>query len=193
VDILQGPLFMPSRTDIRVNESHQLGHKRGPLLLVAMVVNIRGVDVLIDDEDYPKIEHHKMSIHTTQLKVTGKYYFWINSPGGKHALLHRFLLNLDHYDGIHVVDHINGNTLDNRKSNLRICTQAGNVENQRISKRNKSGFKGANWSKGNSKWLARICWHNKVYYLGYYNTVEEAHAAYCEASKKYHGEYGRTR
>ena len=90
-----------------------------------------------------------------------------------------------------VVDHINGDTLDNRKCNLRICTQADNIKNRKKDIDNSSGYKGVNWSKSNKKYLARICVNKKIIYLGYHATAELAYSAYCEASKKYHGEYGR--
>jgi hypothetical protein len=89
------------------------------------------------------------------------------------------------------IDHINGNTLDNRKANLRICTRAENNCNIKRRKNNTSGYKGVSFDKRKKKWSAYISKNYKHYFLGYFVTPEEAYIAYCKASKKYHGEYGR--
>lgn len=86
-----------------------------------------------------------------------------------------------------MVDHINGNALDNRRSNLRICTNAQNQCNSRA--RNKTGFKGVH-HRGN-KYYAQITVNRKCITLGVYVTPEEAHAAYCKAALEYHGEFAR--
>lgn len=91
------------------------------------------------------------------------------------------------------VDHINGNRLDNRRENLRVCTPSENVRNQKRSSTNTSGFKGVYWDKNAEKWKAQIQSGGKKINLGHYQTPEAAHQAYCSASKKYHGEFGRTK
>jgi hypothetical protein len=99
-------------------------------------------------------------------------------------------MNCIYGDGIEV-DHINGNTLDNRKSNLRLCSHKENGRNRKLNKNNTSGAKGVNWDKHALKWKCEIRINTKKLYLGLFAEIEQAKKAYAEASKKYHGEYGR--
>jgi hypothetical protein len=87
-----------------------------------------------------------------------------------------------------VVDHINGNGLDNRRANLRVCTQAENLRNRHTTS-NRSGFKGVTAVMGGFK--AEIRTQVKRIYLGYFKTAEEAAHAYNEAAQTYHGEFAR--
>lgn len=89
------------------------------------------------------------------------------------------------------VDHINGNPLDNRRKNLRICLPANNAINRKLNSNNKSGHKGVNWSDKNKKWEAQIQFHKKKMWLGYFITKEEAALAYNQAAIKYFGEFAR--
>lgn len=90
-----------------------------------------------------------------------------------------------------LVDHINGNTLDNRRSNLRLATVKENTRNQQINKKNTSGYKGVSWYRKDCKWIARIKVDGKTLYLGSFKNPEDAYAAYCEAAAKYHGAFAR--
>ena len=108
---------------------------------------------------------------------------------GRKPSLHRLILNPDAED---IIDHINGNPLDNRRANLRICTNAENVRNRRIHRNNKCGFKGVYFEPRpgrNKPWRALIRVDRKRISLGYFATAEDAHAAYVAAAKKYHGEF----
>ena len=89
------------------------------------------------------------------------------------------------------VDHINGDGLDNRLANLRIVSREQNQRNSKRRSDNTSGFKGVSLHGKSGKWQARIRIDGKQKSLGIFRTKEEAHKAYCDASKKYHGEYGR--
>ena len=89
---------------------------------------------------------------------------------------------------------INGDSLDNRKSNLRICTHAQNSKNLKVRKDNTSGFKGVCFTKERwrgKRWCAYINSNNKRIGLGRFLTKEEAALKYNEAVEKYHGEFGR--
>jgi len=156
-----------------------------------MKLNIKGYEILIDDEDvdvisgidwYPYIDEMNSSrVYFRKGKRVGKLFTLI--------LLHRMIARTPKGK---VTDHINGDTLDNRKENLRICEQPENSRNRKINKENQSGYKGVYWEIRRRKWRATIRANKKKISLGYFNTPEEAHKAYCEASKKYHGEFGRT-
>ena len=89
------------------------------------------------------------------------------------------------------VDHINGDRLDNRRSNLRLCTKAENTRNKVQQKHNRFGLKGVSFKCG--KFYAQIQAHGKKYCLGYHSTPEEAHQAYCEAAFRLHGEFANTK
>lgn len=87
------------------------------------------------------------------------------------------------------IDHINGNRTDNRLANLREATEAENHRNCRISRNNKSGFKGISFHKRSGKYQAAIRTDGARTHLGYFSTPQEAHAAYCAAADKYHGQF----
>lgn len=148
-----------------------------------MTISIKGYEVIIDDDDYEKISRYSWSIYGA-----GKPYFaaYSHVENGKNIkiILHRIILGKS--NGM-IIDHINGNTLDNRKCNLRFCTK---TENSRNRKRNlKSKYKGICFHESTGKWEARIKVNKKSIYLGIYNSPEDAHIAYCKAAKKYHGDF----
>lgn len=90
-----------------------------------------------------------------------------------------------------VVDHIDMNTLNNTRQNLRVASAAQNSQNQRKSQRNKSGYKGVSWSKVMRKWTAFIAFNGKNYCLGYFDDPLLAYEAYCKAAKEHHGDFAR--
>lgn len=90
----------------------------------------------------------------------------------------------------YVVDHINGNTLDNRRENLRYCLQSENIKNTKVRKDNTSGYKGVRFEHG--KYRAVIHANNQKMHLGMFDTPEDAARAYDKAAKRHHGEYART-
>lgn len=90
------------------------------------------------------------------------------------------------------IDHISGMKGDNRISNLRIATIAENQWNTALKSANTSGLKGVSWSVRQGKWRARIGVNGVMVWLGYFESKEDAHAAYGAAAKKYHGEFART-
>ena len=87
------------------------------------------------------------------------------------------------------VDHIDGDGLNNRRSNLRFASKAQNQWNRAIPSNNKSGIKGASWCSTNKKWRAAITVSGKYIGLGYFQSPEEAGEAYKVAALKHHGEY----
>lgn len=184
------------RADTLINGTHHSGHKQRFFLLVNMIIDICGFPVIIDEEDAKRVASKSWALDKYRYKTRGKAYFRcayykvINNKIYRSLWLHRVILDLPSWNGL-VVDHINGNTLDNRKENLRICKQNGNSKNRAINKNNSSGYKGVSWYPLTKKWKARIGVNYKRIALGYFDTPEEAYKAYCEASKKYHGEFGR--
>lgn len=89
------------------------------------------------------------------------------------------------------VDHINGTPDDNRWDNLREASNAENCRNTRRRQNNTSGTKGVTWDARRGKWNANICVNRRYIFLGYFEDIEAAAAAYAAASQKYHGAFGR--
>ena len=104
----------------------------------------------------------------------------------KPARLHRLILNApDCYD----VDHINGNTMDNRKCNLQLVTEQQNAAKGKLYSANKSGYRGVTWHMAGSKWRTQITVNGRSIHLGIYDTKEEAALAYNEAALKHFGNF----
>jgi hypothetical protein len=91
------------------------------------------------------------------------------------------------------IDHVNERKADNRFVNLRKATASENKRNSKRHVDNTSGFKGVGWHKQRGKWRAQIMLCGCCHHLGYFVTPEAAHAAYCEASARLHGEFGRVK
>lgn len=144
-----------------------------------------GLSTIVDADDFERCAQFKWYV---------SYYGYVvrnirKSDGSKSIQrLSRFIMNAPR--GVHV-DHIHGNKLDNRKAELRLCTNQQNCFNRGINKNNKSGFKGVSWHKQASKWVANIVVSRKQICLGFFDDINDAAAAYAAGSLKHHGEFGR--
>jgi hypothetical protein len=87
------------------------------------------------------------------------------------------------------VDHRNGITNDNRRLNLRVCTQAENSWNRRTHSNNTSGVKGVSFYKANQKWKARVMAHGVSHFLGYFDSIEDAKDAVTKKREELHKEF----
>jgi hypothetical protein len=143
----------------------------------------QGIVTIVDDDDYQYLNQFKWYL----LKSHSNYYaIRTKRPENKLIQLHRIVIKAKQGE---IVDHINGNKLDNRKCNLRICTKSQNCQNRKISKLNKSGFNGVSWNVNNRKWVAQIAFNNKKMHLGFFNDLTEAAKSFNAAALKYHGEF----
>jgi hypothetical protein len=153
-----------------------------------VIISIGKFEVIVSACDAERIRAHRW--HRSASKAQEGPYFAYTTPRPEHKeiRLHRFIADCppDLY-----VDHINGNTLDNRRSNLRICTLGENNCNRRKSKNSSSGYKGVFWDNHYKKWGSSIQVNNKRINLGRFDDPEKAYEAYVAASKKYHGAFGR--
>lgn len=152
----------------------------------------RGEIVIVDVEEFDKFSHYAWNVLINRQWGT-KYALRSSYENGKtgNIWLHKEVLGVGR--GV-IVDHINGNTLDCRKCNLRIATVEENASNHRIRKDNVSGFKGVHEYKPTGwtptkRWKAQIAHNGKAVPLGYFLTPEEAHAAYKRAANILHGEF----
>lgn len=146
--------------------------------------------IIVDDEYYGWLNH----------------YFWDISPGGYAIVdktseifdeiayprmqMSRLIFGLKRYD-TRVIDHINHLPYDNRLSNLRICTQSQNMQNQKPRKGCLSKYKGVTQSKNSKKWMAKIKinTNEKQKHLGSFSTENYAAYAYNLAAKRYFGQF----
>lgn len=140
----------------------------------------QGKVALIDDEDYELVSRHKWSYDGNGYAITSVY------PGKKTLRMHRLILGAP--NGV-MVDHINHNGLDNRKSNIRLCTSKQNSKNRRAWKNSKSRYKGVYWVADCKKWKCEITIKGRRKYLGIFKTEEEAAKAFNDKAKELHGEF----
>lgn len=135
--------------------------------------------VLVDKEDVERIKPYKWASKNYPRAIVN----------GKDISLHRFLVNADNKD---VVDHINGNILDCRKANLRICQKYQNNINKSMQSNNTSGITGVSFDKCGNRWRANISVNSKNIRLGSFANKEDAIKARREAEIKYFGEFAPT-
>ncbi len=151
----------------------------------------QGKYALVDDEDYERlmamgkwfaIKHHSGSFYA------GRRSSDKSSQTIKY--MHRFILGLN--DANVLVDHIDGNGLNNVRKNIRACTSGENTKNQKLRKNNSSGFKGVYWDKPAGKWRVQIKgkWNKRIH-LGYFYCRIEAARAYNAAAIIHHCEFAR--
>ena len=117
------------------------------------------------------------------IKVKGKLYL-------AHRLAWFYMTGSFPEPGLDI-DHIDGNGLNNRFDNLRLATRSQNLANSRLSKRNLLGIKGVR--RVGNRFRAQIAVRGKYKHLGYFDTPQEASAAYQKAAIKHHGDFGRIR
>lgn len=143
-------------------------------------------EIIIDTEDWERIKVFRWHVYYSRSNfyVISTFYKNNNSTIIK---LHRYIMNnLNKKIGI---DHINQNTFDNRKQNLRECTQSENSMNRGKNKNNTSGYKGVIWRKDCKKWQCRIGVNNKRICLGFFTNPRDAAFFYNLHAIKYHGEF----
>jgi len=150
----------------------------------------QGKIAIVDDEDFERVSARrwfavkyanyggeKFLALTNIKKADGK---WTNIS------LHRFIMNPP--IGVEV-DHINKDTLDNQKANLRLASRSQNARNRSMFSNNKSGFKGVYFCKRIQRFIAQIICNKKRYKLGHFHTAIDAAKAYNDAAIKFHGEF----
>lgn len=149
----------------------------------------QGYFTIVDDEDYDWLRAHKWVVFRHEYKDAFWCYASRHSSkveGRKTILMHRVILDCP--DGL-VIDHINGNGLDNRCCNLRICTQEQNLRNRQLHRSNRSGYHGVQASRG--KWCASIRIDGQNIRIGWFDDPIEAAKAYDERALNEFGEFAR--
>ena len=138
-------------------------------------------------------EKARALIDLSDIEKVGKHRWYASTKGyvksQDNLRLHRLVM--DAPDG-YLVDHVNRIPLDNRKSNLRLCTPAENSRNVGISQANSTGFKGVYFEKLNNKYRARIKYNGKRVSLGCYENAVDAAIAYDKKAIELFGDFAYT-
>lgn len=148
----------------------------------------QGQFALVDDVDYTWLIQWKW--YAGKDRENFYAYRWVLSPlaGRDRLSMHRQILGLepgDHREG----DHQNHNGLDNRRSNLRICTAIQNQQNRKANTKGSSIYKGVTWHKKAKKWVSNIKVDRELKYLGLFTSERTAAFAYNLAAKKHFGKF----
>ena len=146
-------------------------------------LSTNGEIVTLDDNTYKWLSNYKWHLchgyAQTNIKINNKY---------KTKRMHRLIMGEP--DGFEI-DHIDGNKLNNLKSNLRIVTNYQNQMNSKGSRNSSSKFKGVSWDKNKNKWFVQIMFNRKNIYIGRFKFEMDAAIAYNIKAKELFGEYAR--
>lgn len=149
-------------------------------------ISHKGKRFLIDDEDLPLLDECTSIVYNFR----NDHYYVMVTHQKKITYLHRLIMGLKKGDP-RVVDHIDKNTLNNQKSNLRICTRAENSQNRKTSKNKKlSKYKGVRKASENA-WRSSIRVKGKLHNIGTFKTEKEAAKKYNEHAKLHFGEFAQ--
>lgn len=147
----------------------------------------RGKFALVDDEDFERLNKFKWCAHRHRRRTYASREIRKTREDRKTSLMHREILQTP--DGLDT-DHIDGNGLNNQKSNLRVATRSQNQQAHRLKEANcSSRYRGVNWHSRDETWQARIQVIGKRIHLGYFDSELAAARAYNIAAIKYFGKF----
>lgn len=146
----------------------------------------RGKRAIVDDDDYALLSQWKWSA----VKGNGKLsnFYAMRGEKRKTIKLHRFIMKAKKGE---IIDHLDGNGLNNTKKNLRRCSQQENIRNSRKRRGTSSRYKGVSWDKREKKWSAYITFDYAKIALGNHDSENEAAIQYNEKAKELFGEFAK--
>lgn len=154
---------------------------------VVKMYDSNGKEFLIDLDDLERVKQYCWSLNSHG-------YVRTTLPMGmsknRYISLHRYIMNCT--DPSKYVDHINHNTCDNRKVNLRICTPTQNCHNSKPGVKNKTGIRGVHFEKSKNKWMAVININKTRHVIGLYTDINDAIEARKKYEELYYGDYRYT-
>jgi hypothetical protein len=144
---------------------------------------------VVDLDDMVLVSNVRWFFHSNSKSRTAYAFGRINGQPNKIAM-HRFLLGVSS-DGPEI-DHIDGNGLNNRRSNLRLCSRNENQQNTRTRRVGRSGYRGVHRVPKSEKWYAKISKQGVVHRIGGFDTPEQAACAYDDAALRLYGPHALT-
>ena len=150
-----------------------------------VLYDLNGIETeraLIDLDDIDRCKDYKWHLKTKKLKYVETVY------NGAKISLHHYILGFRYENDNMVVDHINHNPLDNRKENLRICTQQENIFNSSKGANNTSGIRGVTYKKADNLWVAQIMINGRTLYRSF-KSKEQAIEQRLACERELHGEF----
>lgn len=153
------------------------------------ILLVQDIPFLVDDDVFEWARNYRWH---SRLKDSRFYAYHNTRRSGRNYRigLHREVMLSSNNDG-RIVDHIDGNTQDCRRENLRVVSAKQSAHNTRAKRRHTSRFKGVRRSGVKGKWRATIKSNGKTHHLGSFASEEQAALAYDAAARPIHGTYGR--
>jgi hypothetical protein len=154
------------------------------------IINLtKGMFEIVDDEKYDELNQYKWY---AQSNGKGRFYAARKTSrkdigGRKIIYMHQQIMGFPKEE----IDHINGNSLDSREINMRICDRTHNNANSKTHCNNTSGFRGVSFDKQKQKWKASVQYNYQYITIGCFDKKEDAAEAYDQKAKELFGEFAR--
>lgn len=149
----------------------------------------RGLVSLIDDQDHDLVRQYSWYASKDGNTWYARTNISIEPQKRRTLRMHILILNPPH--GF-VCDHVDGNGLNNCRSNLRIATQSQNIANSRLTQNKTSKYRGVYWHKRDRRWCSKIRFHGKDFHIGHFDSEIDAAMAYDKGAIKFFGEFAKT-
>lgn len=166
---------------------------RGGAAGARMIPLSQGKYALVDQSDYAALARHRWCAtksaswyNKTGKSDNRKTFYAVRTENGRGIRMHRRIMGAKPGQ---VVDHINHNGLDNRRCNLRLCSQAKNALNRRGQRGRSSRYKGVSYHRHSAKWQAGITYEGKYHFLGQFDSETAAARAYNKKARRLCGEF----